>query len=268
MNTKKISKIWNCSDKEFQSILDESYSYTEILEKFGISSKGQNSVTIKKRIKDGKFDTSKFDHNRSNFRKIRYKSLDIDQVMVINSPHSRNVVKRLVIKFNLLEYKCHECGLGDCWNNKKISLVLDHINGISNDHRLENLRILCPNCHSQTDNFGSKNRSYKIIKDDAKNIPNDIKLVKKTINKICDYCKKDFQTKQNKKYCSTECDGLQKRKVIRPTKEELELLLWSKPTTHIASIYNVSDKAVAKWAKTYGIEKPERGYWTKKKFKK
>lgn len=55
------------------------------------------------------------------------------------------------------EYKCETCGLGDAWNNKKITLQVDHINGVSYDHRPENLRFLCPNCHSQTDTFCWKN---------------------------------------------------------------------------------------------------------------
>jgi len=52
------------------------------------------------------------------------------------------------------------------------------------------------------------------------------------------------------------------RKVIRPSKEELEKLLWEKPTTQIAEQFGVSDKAIEKWSKNYGINKPPRGYWT------
>lgn len=55
------------------------------------------------------------------------------------------------------------------------------------------------------------------------------------------------------------------RKVERPSKEELKTLLWEKPATEIAKIYNVSDKAVTKWANSYGLDKPIRGYWTGKK---
>lgn len=51
---------------------------------------------------------------------------------------------------------CAECGIGEEWNGKHLSLQLDHINGIFNDHRIENLRLLCPNCHSQTETFAGK----------------------------------------------------------------------------------------------------------------
>ena len=63
--------------------------------------------------------------------------------------------------------KCNECGLGAVWNSKPISLQLDHIDGNSDNNFPLNLRLLCPNCHTQTDNFGSKgkgNRYKKITK--------------------------------------------------------------------------------------------------------
>lgn len=65
-------------------------------------------------------------------------------------------LKKRLIAEEVLEYKCSECGLTE-WNGKKIVLQLDHKNGVSTDHRLENLRFMCPNCHSQTDTWCGKN---------------------------------------------------------------------------------------------------------------
>lgn len=70
-------------------------------------------------------------------------------------------IRYIVLSRNLVEYKCKICGLGPEWNNKKLILQLDHINGINTDHRLENLRFLCPNCHSQTETYGGKNKNKK-----------------------------------------------------------------------------------------------------------
>lgn len=64
--------------------------------------------------------------------------------------------KSHLIKANLIEYKCSCCGITE-WNGKPLTLQLHHINGNNRDNRLENLTFLCPNCHSQTDNFSSKN---------------------------------------------------------------------------------------------------------------
>jgi hypothetical protein len=70
---------------------------------------------------------------------------------------TRASVRKTIINDNLIPYKCNECEIND-WNGKKLSLHLDHINGKNGDHRLENLRFLCPNCHSQTDTYTGKNK--------------------------------------------------------------------------------------------------------------
>jgi hypothetical protein len=66
-------------------------------------------------------------------------------------------LKHKLIKHGYKKNKCEICGI-ECWNNKLLSFELDHINGNSRDHRLENLRIVCPNCHSQTETFKGRNR--------------------------------------------------------------------------------------------------------------
>lgn len=62
-------------------------------------------------------------------------------------------LKRRLINEKKLNYKCALCGNTGGWNNKKLVLQLDHINGDHKDNRIENLRLLCPNCHSQTETF-------------------------------------------------------------------------------------------------------------------
>lgn len=77
--------------------------------------------------------------------------------MVENSTYSNMTkFKNRLIKANLIEYKCSCCGITE-WNGKPLTLQLHHINGNNRDNRLENLTFLCPNCHSQTDNFSGKN---------------------------------------------------------------------------------------------------------------
>ncbi len=68
----------------------------------------------------------------------------------------RTHVKLRLIRAGLLENRCDECGLTD-WRGRPLSIHIDHINGVRGDNRLENLRMLCPNCHSQTDTFGGRN---------------------------------------------------------------------------------------------------------------
>lgn len=90
----------------------------------------------------------------------RFRCTPLSEILVKNSSYTN--IARLKIRLlreGLLEARCYEedCGLVE-WKGKPISLQLDHVNGDKFDHRIENLRLLCPNCHSQTDTFGGKNK--------------------------------------------------------------------------------------------------------------
>lgn len=83
-----------------------------------------------------------------------------EDILCKNSNHTRAIVRRYIIRNNVIPYKCCICGNKGEWQGKPLSLQLDHINGNCTDHRKENLRWLCPNCHSQTKTHGSKNTAY------------------------------------------------------------------------------------------------------------
>ena len=87
----------------------------------------------------------------------KYKRLSNDDVFVENSSYARHNLKKRIIKEKLLDYKCVCCGNIGEHNSQPLMLQLDHINGINNDHRLTNLRFLCPNCHTQQDTYAAKN---------------------------------------------------------------------------------------------------------------
>ena len=79
-----------------------------------------------------------------------------DEIFCIGSTYSTIDLKKRIIEENIFEYKCSSCNIS-VWNNKPISLEIDHINGNCFDNTIENLRFLCPNCHSQTENFRGRN---------------------------------------------------------------------------------------------------------------
>lgn len=75
-----------------------------------------------------------------------------------NCKIARHSVKRRILEDCLIDYVCACCSVGAVWNNKPLVLILDHINGVNNDNRLENLRFVCSNCDSQLDTYKSRNK--------------------------------------------------------------------------------------------------------------
>jgi len=83
----------------------------------------------------------------------------LEDILNGNHPqYNTNWLKHRLFETEIKDNRCEECGINE-WNGKKIICELDHINGDSSDHRLENLRILCPNCHSQTSTYCGKNKN-------------------------------------------------------------------------------------------------------------
>ena len=85
-----------------------------------------------------------------------------DEIFRKNSTWRSNTssLKKRILKYNLLEYKCSLCGNEGYWNNKPLVLQLDHIDGDRTNIEITNLRFLCPNCHTQTDTYANKRGSY------------------------------------------------------------------------------------------------------------
>jgi len=81
-----------------------------------------------------------------------------NHILVEDSRWSNELVKDRIVKESLLDYRCSKCNI-DEWQGETIVLDLDHINGNNRDNRLENLRFLCPNCHSQTYNYKGRNKN-------------------------------------------------------------------------------------------------------------
>lgn len=239
---KKTSPIWKLSNDQFQKLVKESQTIGQILAFFGMSNRGGNYKTLKNRFIKDNIDISKFSANSQKGRYF-HKKIPLEKILQKNSSYSRNHLKKRLLDDGLLENKCHECGQLPEWNGKKLVMVLDHIDGTHNDNRFENLRLLCPNCNSQAPTFAGKQK---------RKLNNCIKcgVVIKIQNSYCHECCKILPR-------------LKSRRVDRPNKETLHKMLWEKPTTKIAKEFGVSDKAIDRWAKSYDINKPPRGYWTK-----
>ena len=90
-----------------------------------------------------------------------YHSKSLEEVFKKDSTYLPQKLRSRFLKENLVPYECTECGNTGEWNNKPLVLQLDHINGVNTDNRIENLRWLCPSCHTQQPTYGKKNYTYQ-----------------------------------------------------------------------------------------------------------
>lgn len=146
--------IDNYSSEEISEIVADSYSFSEALRKIGYKNfGGTNHNTLQKYMDSHNIDYSHF--SKQGRRGI---TRTFENVFCKNSTACRDVVRKWYLKGQYSEYKCSICGI-DIWNDKPLTLRLDHINGKSNDNRLSNLRWVCPNCDSQLPTYCGRNNA-------------------------------------------------------------------------------------------------------------
>lgn len=143
--------------EEVKTLVKESTSYSEVLRKLKLSTNGStNHRTLKTFFTKHNIDITHFTLKgpKKSYNVIH----ELEDILVENSTYANmSRLKIRLIREKILEYKCSICGITD-WNKQPIALQIDHINGIHNDNRLGNLRLLCPNCHSQTSTYAGKNK--------------------------------------------------------------------------------------------------------------
>ena len=143
--------IDNYSKEELEQIVQQSFSMKEVIDKLGYSThSGSNNNTVKDRIEKYQIDISHFNYQTPQKR-------NENNIFIENSTASQATLRKWYIKGNYTPYVCSICGQEAFWQEKPLTLILDHINGKNHDDRLENLRWVCPNCNQQLDTTNGKN---------------------------------------------------------------------------------------------------------------
>ena len=155
-----MSKKRKWTEAQFIDAVNSSLSYAQVSEKLGLKIAGSNSDTVKRKIKELKLDTSHMTGkawNQGERFTIVKPAKPLGEILVEHSTYTNsNTLRKRLLKEGIKEYKCECCNRTE-WLGKPIKLELHHINGVKDDLRIENLQILCPNCHAYTDNYRGKN---------------------------------------------------------------------------------------------------------------
>lgn len=222
------SKFDEYTKEELADIVNNSESIREVIIKIGLCGNGQGSyMTFHKKMKEYDIDIS-FLKNRAKIKQKKIlkenciEKIDLKNVLVENSNYSRTHLKLRLLKEKILENKCSICGQLPVWNNIPLTLELDHINGINNDNRLINLRIVCGHCHSQLSTTGSKKLKLKFLKS-----------------------RKEYLIEEKHKILEKEKDNI---KLVKNSDVDFTKFGW---VNKIAKIINKKPQKINKWMKKY-----------------
>lgn len=265
----------NRTEEEYRNAASKSFSIAGMCRELGLGAFGANYRKIHKAIEKYGIDISHFTGKGWNvgyvFDPTRGIKKDLTEILVENSSYENtNSLKLRLINEGVKDYKCERCGRTE-WEGEQIPLQLHHINGVRNDNRIENLQLLCPNCHALTDNYCGKNAEKKRIRkltleekyeklknaygiDTANEMIKkyEVKKIKvKKTKKFCSICGKELKNNRFT-YCSYECAHNAQRKL--PSDEIMnEHILNGLKNSQIAELYNVSEASVRKWKKNHGF---------------
>jgi len=216
-------------ETEFIVAVSENVTISGVLRDLGLSTSPGNFKTFKRYCQKLSLDVSHMTGRASSFKG---NTRSLSDILVVNSDYASNsILKKRLLKAKLFEEKCYECSKDPSWMGKKLTLQLDHINGVPNDNRIGNLRLLCPNCHSQTETYSRKlkgNGRYK----------------KNSHRNACCNCRKLIDKSAVR---CVSCHAIHQQSIGWPPAEELEKEVIETSYMRVAKRLGVSDNAIRKY---------------------
>jgi transposase-like protein len=234
------------TEEETRAAVAASKSYSEVLRRLGLRAAGGNHKTIKKYVALWEIPTEHFDPyaalraaNRSSGR-----AQPLEAILVEHSTYSRGHLKARLYREGVKRPVCELCGQDEHWRGQRMAMILDHINGVADDHRLENLRIVCPNCAATFDTHCGRQNVRE---------------------RACERCGSMFRPlSTGHRHCSKAC-GMRAershaarphtRKVPRPPYAQLVREIHALGWEAVGRRYGVSGNAVRKWVRQYERER-------------
>lgn len=251
--SERRSTVWASDRETFCRVFNESNGIREALQKLGMSGNGGNYKTFKERCAEEGLDLVQMNERvrRANSDRMsrlgrRWRRRPLDQILTERSCTSRRAVKARLITEGLLDpTRCSICGMPDQWNGLPIVMIIDHINGRGDDHRLENLRLICPNCNSQLETFTGRNMSHKKRESPVCIGGCGKRVTIRSKTGMCVSCSRKAENFN---------DPTRNWKVKnRPSRDALADMSKQESWEAIGRRYGVSGTAVRKWATAYGL---------------